>query len=233
MEHTIVGTTMPVLEISLDPGERVVSQSGELSWMSSSITLQTAAAAAGAGGVFGALRRAAGGGSFFMTEYSAEGGRGLVAFATKVPGHILPVEVQPGRGYLMHRHGFLCGTPNVELSIAFQQKLGAGLFGGEGFRLQKVAGSGTAWAELDGEVVTYDLGTGETMRVHPGHVGMFEDRVSFDIARIKGIKNMLFGADGIFLAALTGPGRIWLQSLPLANLAHALSPYLAVGNGGD
>lgn len=231
MESQVLGTTMPVLQLMLQPNERIVSVAGELSWMSSAIQMETATQMAGAGGMFGALRRAAGGGTFFMTEYRAQGSPGLVAFATKVPGHILPVDVHPGQSYMVHRHGFLCATPGVELSVGFQQSLGAGIFGGEGFRLQKLAGSCQAWIELSGEVVTYDLKPGETLRVHPGHVGMFEDRVSFDITRIKGIKNMLFGGDGIFLAALTGPGRIWLQSLPLPNLAHALSHYLVGSEG--
>jgi uncharacterized protein (AIM24 family) len=155
----------------------------------------------------------------------------LLAFATRVPGHILPVEVSSGQTYMIHRHGFLCATPGVELSVGFQQSLGAGIFGGDGFLLQKLAGDCHAWIELDGEVVPYTLAAGETLRVHPGHVGMFEGSVSFEITRIRGIKNMLFGGDGIFLAALTGPGRVWLQSLPLANLAHALRPYL--GGAGE
>lgn len=231
MDHRIVGTTMPVLEMMLEPGERIVSVAGELSWMTSAIDLQTSTQMAGSGGMFGALKRAAGGATFFMTEYSARGDSGMVAFATKVPGSILPIQVQPNRGYLIHRHGFLCATPGVELSIGFQQSLGAGIFGGEGFRLQRLNGSCDAWIELSGEVVIYDLKPGETLRVHPGHVGMFEEGVSFEITRIKGIKNMLFGADGIFLAALTGPGKVWLQSLPLSNLAHALSHYLVAGEG--
>ena len=130
---------------------------------------------------------------------------------------------------MIHRHGFLCATPGVELSVGFQQSLGAGIFGGDGFLLQRLAGNCQAWVELDGEVVTYDLAPGESLRVHPGHVGMFEGSVQFGITRIQGIRNMLFGGDGIFLAQLTGPGRVWLQSLPLANLAHALSPYLNTG----
>jgi uncharacterized protein (TIGR00266 family) len=226
MNHRIIGTTLPVLEFQLAPGESVVAVSGELSWMSASITLQTGAQLGGTGGIFGVFRRVAGGGSLFLTRYSAQGAPGLLAFATRVPGHILPIAVTPAQTYLVHRHGFLCGTPGVQLSVGFQQSLGAGIFGGEGFLLQQVTGAGEAWIELDGEVVSYDLGPGETLRVHPGHVGMFEATVGFNITRIPGIRNLLFGGDGIFLAALTGPGRVWLQSLPLANLAHALSPYL-------
>jgi uncharacterized protein (TIGR00266 family) len=226
MDHKIIGTTMPVLEINLQNGESIVSEAGELSWMTSAIDLQTSTQMGGGGGVFGALKRVAGGSTLFMTEYRAGGGPGTVAFATKVPGHILEVQVSPSKNYLVHRHGFLCATQGVELSAGFQRSLGAGIFGGDGFRLQRVGGSCTAWIEMDGEVVTYDLQPGETLRVHPGHVGMFEDTVSFDITRIKGIKNMVFGADGIFLAALTGPGRVYLQTLPLPNLAHALQHYM-------
>jgi uncharacterized protein (TIGR00266 family) len=228
VDHKIIGTTMPVLEMTLAPGESVVAEAGELSWMTASIQLQTAAGGkAGAKGVFGAVKRAVSGGSFFMTEYTAEGADGMVAFATKVPGQILQMDLVEGASYMVHRGGYLCGVPSVNLEIGFQQKLGAGLFGGAGFILQKVSGNGPAWIELDGEVVQYELAAGETWRVHPGHVGMFDASVSFELDRIKGIKNMVFGADGIFLARLTGPGTIWLQTMPLPNLAGALAPYLA------
>jgi uncharacterized protein (TIGR00266 family) len=230
MNHRIIGTTLPVLELQLESGESVVAISGELSWMSRSINLHTSTQFGG-GGLFAAFKRVAGGGSLFMTEYTAQGAPGILAFATRVPGHILPVEVRTGQTYMIHRHGFLCSTPGVDLSVGFQQSLGAGIFGGDGFLLQRLAGTCQAWIELDGEVVTYDLGPEETMRIHPGHVGMFEASVRFQITRIQGIRNMLFGGDGIFLAALTGPGRIWLQSLPLSNLAHALRPYL--GSAGE
>ena len=226
MNHRIIGTTLPVLELQLAPGDSIIAVSGELSWMGQSIEMQTTT---GGGGVAGIFKRLAGGGSLFMTEYTAKGAPGILAFATRMPGHILPVDVSAGKVHMIHRHGFLCGTPGVELSVGFQQSLGAGIFGGDGFLLQKLGGAGQAWVELDGEVIPYDLAAGETLRVHPGHVGMFEASVRFEISRIKGIKNMLFGGDGIFLAALTGPGRIWLQSLPLSNLAHALSPYLSGG----
>jgi uncharacterized protein (TIGR00266 family) len=226
MQHEIIGSTMPVLEIQLAPEERIVAVSGELSWMTSTIDLETTTQFGGGGGLLGAFKRAVGGGSLFMTQYTARGGAGKVAFATKLPGHIVPVTVSSGQSYLLHRHGFLCATPGVQLSLGFQQSLGAGIFGGEGFILQKLEGECEAFVELGGEIVTYDLAPGETLRVHPGHVGMFEAGVRFEITRIKGIRNMLFGGDGIFLAALTGPGRVWLQTLTVANFAHALAPYL-------
>ncbi len=228
MEHRIIGTTLPVLELQMAAGESVVAVSGELSWMSQSIVLQTTSGLS-SGGIGGLFKRVVGGGSIFMTQYTAQGAPGLLAFATKMPGHILPIELGQGGDYLVHRHGFLCGTEGVQLSMGFQQSLGAGIFGGDGFLLQRITGNGQAWVELDGEVIPYTLAAGETLRVHPGHVGMFDASVTFGITRIQGIRNMLFGGDGIFLAALTGPGRIWLQSLPLSNLAHALRPYLGGG----
>ncbi|HEX4154159.1 MAG TPA: TIGR00266 family protein [Acidobacteriaceae bacterium] len=226
MQSRIVGTTMPVLEVMLQPGESVISEAGELSWMTQTIAMTTHTQMMGGGGFFGAIKRVVGGGSLFMTEYTAQGNQGEVAFATKIPGHILPIEVGPGTEFLIHRHGLLCATPQIQLGVGFQQSLGAGIFGGDGFLLQKINGYGTAWLELGGEVVVKDLQAGETLRVHPGHVGAFQAGVGFNITRISGIRNMFFGGDGIFLAALTGPGRVWLQTLPLANLAHALEPYL-------
>jgi uncharacterized protein (TIGR00266 family) len=226
MQSRVVGTTLPVLEFVLEPNECVVSEAGELSWMSSSIQMQTHTQFGGGGGFLGALKRVAGGGSLFMTEYRAMGARGEIAFATRVPGHIQPVQVGPGMEYLIHRHGFLCATPQVQLGVGFQQSLGAGVFGGDGFLLQKVTGVGACWIELSGELIVKDLAAGETLRVHPGHVGAFQSSVSFQITRIAGIKNMIFGGDGIFLAALTGPGRVWLQTLPIAKLAHQLMHYM-------
>jgi uncharacterized protein (TIGR00266 family) len=226
MQSRIVGTTMPVLEFLLQPNDAIISEAGELSWMSASIQMTTHTQMAGGGGFFGAIRRVAGGGSLFMTEYRSYGAVGEVAFATKVPGHILPVDVTPGREYLIHRHCFLCATSQVQLGVGFQQSLGAGIFGGDGFLLQKVGGVGTAWLELSGEVILKELRPGETLRVHPGHVGAFDASVNFQIARIPGIKNMIFGGDGIFLAALTGPGRVWLQTLPISKLAQTLMHYM-------
>jgi uncharacterized protein (TIGR00266 family) len=226
MQSRILGTTMPVLEFTLDSNESIISEAGELSWMSSSIQLSTHTQLAGGGGILGVLKRVAGGGTLFMTEYRSVGGTGELAFATKLPGHIVPVEVGPGHDFMIHRHGFLCATPNIQIGVGFQQSLGAGIFGGDGFLLQHVTGEGTAWLELSGELVTKDLRAGETLRVHPGHVGAFQSSVSFQITTVPGIRNKIFGGDGIFLASLTGPGRVWLQTLPISNLAHALQEYM-------
>jgi len=225
MQSRIQGTTMPVLEVLLQPGESVFSEAGELSWMTQSIQMTTHTQFGGGGGFLGAFKRVVGGGSLFMTEYRAMGAAGEIAFATKVPGHILPIEIGAGQEFMIHRHGFLCATDQVQIGVGFQQSLGAGVFGGDGFVLQKINGYGTAWIELSGEVIVKDLQPGETLRVHPGHVGAFSGSVSFQIQLVPGIKNIIFGGDGLFLASLTGPGRVWLQTLPISRLAHQILEY--------
>ncbi len=227
MRDEIIGTVMPILELNLEPGERVHAVSGELAWMTPSITMNTTATAAG--GIFGMLKRVTSGASIFMTEYSAEGAPGTVAFSSKAPGHIVPLDISPAASYMVHRHGFICSTLNVEIGVGFQRSLGAGIFGGDGFILQHLHGNGRAWIEVGGELVCYDLAPGQNLRVHPGHVGAFSNTVQFDITMVRGVSNVLFGGDGLFLASLTGPGRIWLQSFTLPNFAHALAPYLPKG----
>ncbi len=150
MQTRIQGTTMPVLDVQLEPNESVFSESGELSWMTGSIQMMTHTQMGGGGGLFGVLKRVAGGGSIFMTEYRAMQYPGVAAFATKVPGHIVPVELGRGPEYMVHRHGFLCATTQVSIGVGFQQSLGAGIFGCDGFLLQKVCGVCTAWLELSG-----------------------------------------------------------------------------------
>jgi uncharacterized protein (TIGR00266 family) len=226
MQSQILGTTMPVLEVALDPNESVISEAGELSWMTTSIQMMTHTQFGGGGGILGVLKRVAGGGSLFMTEYRAIGAPGTISFATKMPGHIVPIEVRAGHEYMIHRHGFLCATPQIQIGVGFQRSLGAGIFGGDGFLLQRVSGMGTAWIELSGELILKDLQPGENLRVHPGHVGAFQACVSFQITTVPGIKNMIFGGDGVFLASLTGPGKVWLQTLPIARLAHELAEYM-------
>jgi uncharacterized protein (AIM24 family) len=199
--------------------------------MTASIQMTTHTQMGGGGGLFGIIKRVAGGGSLFMTEYRAVQYPGEVSFATKVPGHIVPVQLGQGQEYLIHRHGFLCATPQVTIGVGFQQSLGAGIFGGNGFLLQKISGFGTAWLELSGELIVKNLAPGEMLRVHPGHVGAFESSVSFQITTVPGIKNMIFGGDGLFLAMLVGPGTVWLQTLPISRLAHQIGEYMPRAEG--
>jgi uncharacterized protein (TIGR00266 family) len=229
MQADIKGTTMPVLEITLQQGEHLITTHGELSWMTQNVQMSqtTSTGARGGGGLMAGLKRVVGGGSLFLTRYEAVSSAGMVAFAAKLPGHIMPVDISPGQAFFVHRHGWLCGTEGITPSIGLQQTFRGGMWGGDGFILQKLDGQGRAWIELSGELVHYTLQPGQTLLVHPGHVGMFEGSVQFTMTRVPGITNMLFGADGFQLVALTGPGQIWLQSMPLPQLAHALRPYLA------
>lgn len=230
MQAEIKGSTMPILEVSLQQGEYIITPHGELAWMTTSIQLSqsmsTGGPGGGGGGFMGGLKRMVGGGGLFITRYQ---GPGAVTFAAKVPGHIVPVDINGGHQYLVHKHGWLCGTPGITATVGMQQTFRGGMYGGDGFLLQKLSGDGRAWIELSGEVTTYDLPPGQTILAHPGHIGMFQGTVQFTITRMQGIANMFFGGDGLHLVALTGPGQVWLQSMPLPLLAHALMPYL----GGD
>jgi uncharacterized protein (AIM24 family) len=224
MEAKIIGTTMPILQVGLSEGENVVSAHGELSWMTPDIRMSQTTATGGRGGFMQGVKRAAGGGGLLLTRYE---GPGMVAFAAKVPGHIVPVDIVQGRHYYVHRHGWLCGSPGIVPSVGLQQSLRGSMFGGEGFLLQRLDGQGRAWIELPGEVTNYELRPAQTLLVHPGHIGMFEGSVQFEITRIRGIANAFFGSDDVHLVAVTGPGRVWLQSMPLASLAGALAPFFA------
>ena len=228
MEAELKGTTMPILEVSLTQGEQLVSTHGELAWMTPGIQMSQTTSTGGGGGFMKGLKRAIGGGGLFLTRYE---GPGSVTFAAKVPGHILPVDIAPDQPYYVHHHGWMCGTAGITPSMGLQQSFRGGLFGGEGFVLQKLEGEGRAWIELSGELTSHELAPGETLLVHPGHVGMFQGSVQFQITQLKGIANKFFGGDGFFLVALTGPGQVWLQSMPLAQLAAALTPYLPQASG--
>jgi len=232
MDAVIRGTTMPVLEVHLTPGESVVAESGQLGWFDDGIELETSTAMAGADGVWDAAKRSFGGGTFFMTRYQSTTQPGTVAFPARLPGKIFQIPLGPERSYVIQRHGFLAGLEGAELTTAFHPgHVGSAVFGGFGFLLQKLEGVGHAWIELAGEISEYDLEAGQTMRVHPAHVGVVEGTVGYELTTVPGIKNKIFGGDGLFLLRLTGPGKVWLQSLSLPMLARALEPYLEPANG--
>ena len=172
------------------------------------------------------LARSLAGESLFLTTYTCQGTGALITFTPEAPGSIIPVELGPGEARICQKDAFMVAEDSVTLEVHFRRKLGAGLFGGEGFVLQKVTGPGIAWMEIAGEVRSYNLKDGQTMKVDPGHIAMYEPSVHYDINRVKGVSNILFGGEGLFLATLTGPGRVWLQSLPLANLASRIAQYL-------
>jgi uncharacterized protein (AIM24 family) len=225
MQTKIIGTVLPVLEVELAAGERLIGIPEQLSWLTGGVTLHASVSAGGGGGVWGLVSRAVSGGGIAMTEFHAEHGPGMVGFAAKLPGQIIEIDVA-GRAYVVHRHGFLCGTSGITLQAALQQNLGAGVFGGEGFVLQKVAGEGKAFIELGGEIVTYDLAAGQSIMAHPGHVGLFDEGVTFEMTAMRGIGSTFFASGDLFMAKLTGPGRVWLQTMTLPGLAHSISHYL-------
>ena len=227
MQDQILGTTMPVLSISLEGGESVVAEVGEFSWMTDAIQMSTGmGGGVGGSGLMGALKRKVGGSSLLMSTYTAQGAPGVIAFAAKVPGSIMPVDVGSGNDFMVHRHGFLAGTSGIQISAGFQQSFTAGIFGGDGFILQRIGGQGRAWVELSGEVIRYDLAAGQSLRVHPGHIGMFQSSVAFQVVRVQGIANRYFGGDSHHFGVLSGPGTVWLQSMPISILAASLAPFL-------
>lgn len=224
MRYDISGSVMQTVSIDLARGETIYAQTHAMAWMSDGITMDTHTG----GGLFAGLSRALSGGSLFITDYSAEQA-GHVAFAPRFPGQILPVTLAAGQSLICRKETFLCAEKSVSLEIAMQQRLGAGVFAGEGFILQRVTGPGTVFLDLSGEVVEKTLGPGERLRVHAGHIGMQEPSVSTDIQMVRGFKNILFGGEGLFLATLTGPGKIWLQSMPILNLAEEIARHLPSG----
>jgi uncharacterized protein (TIGR00266 family) len=224
MNYEIFGTTLQTLDITLGAGEAVFTESGGMAWMRGSVDMSTDTR----GGLLKGLARSLAGESLFLTTYSCSGGEGIITFTPEAPGSILPVQLGPNESRICQKDAFMVAEDSIALEVHFRRKLGSGLFGGEGFVLQKLTGPGTAWVEIAGEVREYMLKPGETMKVDPGHIAMYEPSVNYDITRVKGVKNIFFGGEGLFLATLTGPGRIWLQSLPLTNLAAKLMQYMPI-----
>ncbi len=221
MRYEISGTTMQTVAVDLVAGETLFSQTNCMAWMSDSIQMNTNTG----GGLYAGIRRSLSGGSLFITEFTARSA-GHIAFAPRFPGTIIARKLAPLESLICRKETFLCAEKSVSLEIAWQQRLGAGFFGGEGFILQKLTGPGTDWLDLSGELVERDLAPQERLLVHAGHVGIQEPTVQFDIQLIRGFRNVLFGGEGLFLATLTGPGHVWLQSMPIMNLAEEIGRYL-------
>ena len=232
MKHVIHGTTLQSLEIMLSPGEAVFSQTHQMAWMTEHVQMDTNTG----GGFLKGLMRTFSGASLFLTQFSAGSTPGMVAFCPRFPGSIIARNLAPGETLICRKETFLCAQMSVTLDIFFRQQFGGGLFGGEGFILQKVTGPGWVFLDLSGEIVEKTLQPGEILKVHVGHVGVQDPTIDFGIQMIRGFKNVLFGGDGLFLATLTGPGRIILQSMPIVNLAeevmrHAAAPSRSEGSG--
>jgi uncharacterized protein (TIGR00266 family) len=227
MNYHIMGTVQQTLGIELQPGQVVFSEAGAMSWMTSTVSMNTHSG----GGLGSMLKRAVSGATLFIIDFSTNGGPGQVSFSTDFPGKILPFELDAGQTVIMHRHAFVCAEKSVTLDVFFTRKLGAGLFGGEGFVLQKLTGPGMVFAELDGDAIEYHLQPNQLMRVEHGHVAMFESSVTFDIELIKGMTNILMGGEGLFLATLRGPGRVWLHSMTVSKMAHRIAEYIPAKSG--
>lgn len=227
MEYVISGTVMQTIQITLNEGEGVYTESGGMAWMTANIEMQSGMK----GGLLGGLTRMLSGESLFMTDYICTSGQGYVSFTTETPGKIIPMHLEAGQSIICQRDAFMVAQQGVTLEMTFTKKLGAGLFGGEGFFLQKITGPGLACMELSGEIVEYNLQAGQMLKVDPGHVAMMDPTVDFDITLVKGIRNIFMAGEGLFLATVSGPGRVWLQTMPLRNLAKRLIPYLPFKQG--
>lgn len=221
MEYVIHGSVMPMIELEMNRGESVYAQTGAMQWMDGNIDMQTRLK----GGMMGALKRSFSGGDMFTVDFTAKTDHAKVAFGHTYPGKILVFDVSEST-LICQQRGFLCATPGVDYDVHFQKKLGTAVFGGEGFIMQKFQGQGLVIVEMDGECVEKHLQPGERIKVDTGSVGAFEETVSMDIERIKGFRNMFLGGEGLFLTTLTGPGKVWIQTMPVQDMVGEISKYL-------
>lgn len=222
MRYRIEGTPLPVVICELNAGEQMITERGSMSWMSPNMKMETTSNG-GIGKVFG---RMFSGEAMFQNRYTAMGGPGMIAFASSFPGTILAVEITPDRPLIVQKSAFLASTTGVEQSVFFQKKLSAGFFGGEGFIMQKLTGHGVAFLEIDGYTVEYDLAPGERLIVDTGYLATMDASCSMDIQSVPGVKNMLFGGEGIFNTVIIGPGKIRLQTMPINSVASSIAPFV-------
>lgn len=221
MKYSIEGTPLPVVICDLEAGEKMITEKGAMSWMTPNMKMETVGG--GAGQMFG---RMFSGESMFQNHYTAQGGPGQIAYASSFPGSILAFEIGPGKEIIAQKSAFLASTDGVTLSVAFQKKLGGGLFGGEGFIMQKLSGQGTAFVEIDGYVKEYELQAGESLIIDTGYLAAMDVTCTMDIQSVKGLKNKLLGGEGFFNTIVNGPGKIYLQSMPINQMAGAINPYI-------
>ncbi|MEY8283575.1 TIGR00266 family protein [Lachnospiraceae bacterium 50-23] len=226
MRYQILGETLPVVICELEGGEKMINEGGSMSWMSPNMLMETTTN----GGLGKALGRMFSGEKMFQNIYTAQGGPGMIAFASSFPGSIRPFHISPGQEMIFQKSAFLAAEMGVQLSVFFNKKFSAGLFGGEGFIMQKVSGQGTVFAEFDGHVVEYELQPGQQIVVDTGHLAAMTAGCTMEIKNVPGVKNMLFGGEGVFNTIINGPGKVWLQTMPISNVAGALRPYIPTGN---
>ena len=222
MEYQIEGAPLPVVICQLEAGETMLTERGSMSWMTPNMKMETSTN----GGLGKAFGRMLSGDSIFQNRYTAQKDEGLIAFASSFPGEIRAVDIAPGRSIVVQKRGFLACTEGVELSVFFQKKFGTGFFGGEGFIMQKLSGRGIAFTEFDGHIVEYDLDPGESLVVDTGYLAAMDATCSMDIQAVPGLKNMVFGGEGIFNTIITGPGHVYLQTMPISQVAGVLRPFM-------
>lgn len=226
MKYQIVGDTLPAVICQLEPGEKMITEGGGMSWLSPNMLMETTSN----GGIGSMIGRMFSGEKAFQNVYTAQGGEGMIAFASCFPGSIRAFEIAPGQEMILQKSAFLAGEVDIEMSVFFNKKLGTGFFGGEGFIMQRISGQGTVFAEFDGHVVEYELAPGQEIVVDTGHLAAMTASCQMDIRSVPGVKNMLFGGEGIFNTIITGPGRVWLQTMPISNVAGVLRPYMPSGD---
>ncbi len=227
IRYEIEGGNLPVVICYPEAGQTLCTESGAMSWMSPNMKMDTNSG----GGIKKALGRMFSGESIFMNEYTAQGGTGMIAFASSFPGSIIPYQVSEGNGIVVQKRGFLAMEKGLDLSVFFQKKLGRGFFGGEGFIMQRITGYGMVFLEIDGYCKEYNLGVGESIIVDTGYLAAMSDTCTMDIQPVQGAKNIFFGGEGLFHTRITGPGKVYIQSMPVINTAQALSPYLNLNDG--
>ena len=224
MQYKIIGEPLPVVICDVQAGETLITERGSMSWMSSNMKMETTSN----GGIGKAFGRMFAGEALFQNRYTAQGQSGQIAFASSFPGSIRAFEITPDHPIIVQKSAFLASETGVTLSVFFQKKFGAGLFGGEGFIMQRLDGSGTAFVELDGAVCEYDLAAGESMIVDTGYLAAIDATCSLDIVTVPGVKNMILGGEGIFNTVVRGPGKVLLQTMPISSVAGALRPFFPV-----
>jgi uncharacterized protein (TIGR00266 family) len=228
MKYDLQGTTMQILNTELEENETIISESGRLIFMSDNVLMETKMK----GGFWSAIKRKFAGESFFLVNFTSLRGKGVVSFGSEFPGKIIPLQLKPGEEIIAQKDAFLCSESSVTFDAAWTRKIGAGLLGGEGLILIKIKGSGLAFFNVGGEVTKIDLEPGQKIRVDTGNLAMFDSGVKYSVERVKGVKNMIWGGEGLFLATCEGPGRVWVQSLPVNELAGKLAEYLPGQRGG-
>ena len=226
MQYQIAGEPLPVVTCQLAAGEAMITERGSMSWMTPNMRMETTTN----GGLGKAFGRLLAGEALFQNRYTAQGGPGLIAFASSFPGSIRAFEIGPGKELVVQKSGFLAAEAGVELSVFFQKKLGSGFFGGEGFIMQKLSGQGIAFAEFDGHVVEYELAAGQSLVVDTGYIAAMDATCSMDIVTVPGVKNAFFGGEGLFNTVVSGPGHIWLQTMPISSVAAVLRPFFPSTN---